>query len=79
LAVSKQAARKFDEDTFNLRKLNELKVRKQYQNKAPKMFAALENLHDREDINKAWENSEDINKILAKSSLGLYELKQDKT
>jgi hypothetical protein len=30
LAVSKQAAEKLDEERFNLRKLNELEVRKQY-------------------------------------------------
>jgi hypothetical protein len=30
LAVSKQAAQKFDVKRFNLRKLNELEVRKQY-------------------------------------------------
>jgi len=31
LAVSKQAAQSFDGERFNLRKLNELEVRKQYQ------------------------------------------------
>jgi len=31
MAVSRQAAQKFDVDRFNLRKLNELEVRKQYQ------------------------------------------------
>ena len=31
LVVSKQAAQKFDVERFNLRKLNELEVRKQYQ------------------------------------------------
>ena len=31
LAVSKQAAQKFDEERFNLRKLNELEVKKKYQ------------------------------------------------
>jgi len=30
LAVSKQAAQKFERKRFNLRKLNELEVRKQY-------------------------------------------------
>jgi len=30
-AVSKQAAQKFDGERFNLRKINELEVRKQYQ------------------------------------------------
>jgi len=31
LAISKQAAQKFDVERFNLRKLSELEVRKQYQ------------------------------------------------
>ena len=31
LAVSKQRAQKFDVERFNLRKLNELEVRTQYQ------------------------------------------------
>jgi len=31
MVVSKQAAQKFDVERFNLRKLNELEVRKQYQ------------------------------------------------
>jgi len=31
LAVSKQAAQKFDGERFNLRKLNELEIRKEYQ------------------------------------------------
>jgi hypothetical protein len=31
LVVSKQAAQKFDVEIFNLRKLNELEVRTQYQ------------------------------------------------
>jgi hypothetical protein len=43
LAVSKQAAQKFDGEKFNLTKLLELEVRKQYQIKNSKMFAALEN------------------------------------
>ena len=31
LAVSKQAAQKYDGEIFNLRKVNDLEVRKQYQ------------------------------------------------
>jgi hypothetical protein len=41
LAVSKQAAKKFDGSIFNLRKLNELEVRKQYQIEITNRFAAL--------------------------------------
>ena len=49
-AVSKQAAQKFGGGRFNLRKLNELEVRKQYQIEISNSFAALENLIDGEDI-----------------------------
>jgi len=38
---------------FNLRKLSELEVRKRYQIKISNRFAALENLNDNEDINRA--------------------------
>ena len=43
LSVSKQAAQKFDVDRFNLRKLNELEVRKHCQIELSNRFAALEN------------------------------------
>jgi len=56
LAVSKQAAQKFDGERFKLRKLNELEVRKQYQIEITNRFAALENLSGGEDIERAWEN-----------------------
>ena len=53
MAVSKQAPQKFDGERFNLRKLNELEVRKQYQIEITKRFAALRNWSDDEDINMA--------------------------
>jgi len=56
LAVNKQETQKFDGERFNLRKLNELEVRKQYQIKISNRFAALENLHYGKDINRAWQN-----------------------
>jgi len=37
----------------NLRRLNELEVRKQYQSEISNRFAALENLIDGQDINRA--------------------------
>jgi len=45
-----------DGERFDLRKLNELEVRKQYQIEILNRFAALENLSDDEDINRDWEN-----------------------
>jgi len=41
LALSKQAAQCFDGERFNVRKLNELEVRKQYQIEITNSFAAL--------------------------------------
>jgi hypothetical protein len=74
LAVSKQAAQKFDGERL-LRKLNKLEVRKQYQTEIANRFAALENLSDEEDIHGAWENMKENNKTSAKESLGLHEFK----
>jgi len=53
LAVSKQETQRFEGERFNLRKLKELEVRKQYQIEITKRFAALENFIDVEDINRA--------------------------
>jgi len=76
LAVSKQTAQKFDGERFNLRKLNELEVRKQYQIEITNRFAALGNLNDKEDVNRAWENIKENIKTSAKETLSLHELKQ---
>jgi hypothetical protein len=43
-------------ERFNLWELNELEVMKAYEIKISKMFAAMENLNDSVDINRAWEN-----------------------
>jgi hypothetical protein len=47
LAVRKQTAQKIDGGRFNLRKLNDLEVRKQYQIDITNRFAALENVRMR--------------------------------
>jgi len=63
LAVSKQAAQKFEGERFNLRKLR---------------FPALENLSDSADIHRTWENIKDNIKTSPKKSLSLQKLKQHK-
>jgi len=78
LAVRKQEAQKFNGERCNLRKLNELEVRKQYQIEITNRFAALENLNDVKDINRAWENIKECTRTLAKERLGLHKLKQHK-
>ena len=78
LAVSEEAAQKFDRERFNFRKLNELEVRKQYQIEITDRFTALENLSNGEDINRAWENIKENINTSAQDSLELHELKQHK-
>jgi len=60
LAVSKQAAQKFDGERFYLRTLNELEVRKQYHVQITNRFATLETLRDGEDIIRVLENIKSI-------------------
>jgi hypothetical protein len=77
LAVRKQAAQRFGEN-FNLRKLDDLEVIKQYRIEITNRFAALENVSDDEDINRVWESLKENIKTSAKESLGLHEMKQHK-
>ena len=78
MAVRKQAAQKSDGGRFNLRKLNELEIRKQYQIEITNRFAALGNISEDEDINRAWESIKENIKTSATESLGMYEMKQHK-
>jgi len=68
----------FGGERFNIRKLIELEVRKEYLIEIANRFAALRNLSDDMDINRAWENIKENIKISAEESLGLHELKQHK-
>ena len=63
-------------ERFNLRKLSELWIRKQYQIKISNRFAAWENLNYNEDISRVWENIKENIETSVKESLALYELKQ---
>ena len=78
LSVGKQAAQRFDRQRFNLSKLNELEVRKQYQIEIINRFAAMENLNNDENLNRTCENIKENIKTSAKANLGLQELKQQK-
>jgi hypothetical protein len=50
----KQKAEKFGVEKSNLRKLNEMEFRKQYQAEITNRFGALEYLGDGENVNRAW-------------------------
>ena len=73
-----KAAQKFEGERFNLRKLNELEVKEEYQIEITNRFAALEKLDVDEDVNRAWENIKGNIKTSAKESLGLHEWKHHK-
>jgi hypothetical protein len=78
MAVRKQAAQKFDGVRFNLRKLNDLEVRKHYRIDITNRFAALENVSEDEDINRAWESIKENIKTSATESVDMHERKQHK-
>ena len=62
-------------ERFNLRKLNELEVRKRYQIEITKSFAALGNVGDDGDINRAWKDITEGIKTSAKESLVVQDQK----
>jgi hypothetical protein len=78
LAVNKQASQSFDVERFNLRKPNELEVRKQYQIEISNRLPALETFSDIMDMNRIWEHIKEGIKTSAKGSLVQYKLKQHK-
>jgi hypothetical protein len=69
--------KKMDVERFNLKQLNE-EVKEQYQVTIKNKFAALENLDDNGDINRAWETIRENIRISVKESIGLCESKSYK-
>jgi hypothetical protein len=55
LSVSKQAAQKFYMERFSIKKLNDVEVKEEYQDKISNRFATLENLDNDLDINRVWQ------------------------
>jgi hypothetical protein len=78
MAVSKQAAQKIDTERFNVKKLNKRDVKEQYQVTIRNKFAALENLENSGDINRAWDSIRQNIKISAQESVGYCESKHCK-
>jgi hypothetical protein len=65
-------------ERFNLRKLNELEVNKNYHIKISNRFAVLEYLNYWQWQNRAWVNITENIKTSAEENMGLYDLKQYK-
>jgi hypothetical protein len=73
LSVSKQE-QTFYGERFNLKRINELEVRKQHQIEIKNKFETLESLSDDKDVNKVWDRIKENIKTSAKKSLGLREM-----
>jgi uncharacterized FlaG/YvyC family protein len=73
-----QASCTVDTDKFNVKKLNEGDVKEKYQVTIRNRFAALENLEDSGDINRAWDNIRENIKISTQESLGHCESEHHK-
>jgi glycine betaine/choline ABC-type transport system substrate-binding protein len=65
LAMSKRAAQKIDTERFKVKNLNEDDVKEQYQVTVRNKFAALGNLQDSGDMNRARDNIRENIKISA--------------
>jgi len=71
LAGSKQVTEEFGVERFDVKNLSELEVMKQYHINFSISFAALENLSDSENTNRAWENIKEYIRTSAKESIVL--------
>jgi hypothetical protein len=78
LSWSKQAAQKFYMEQLNLRKVNKIKVREQYELKISNRSATLESLDECGDINRASTEIRENNKLAAKGSPSTCEYKLHK-
>jgi hypothetical protein len=78
LALSKRPVNKMDMDRFNLKKLNEGKVKEQYQITVKNRFSPSENLEDNVDINRALDAIRKNINNYAKECIGHCEAKRHK-
>jgi hypothetical protein len=73
--VSKRATQKYDMERFSLEKLSYMEVGDQCKVKTSNRFAASENLHNSESINRALRN---VKENVTGKSLRYYEQQQHK-
>jgi hypothetical protein len=69
ISVSKGARRKFDLERFDPKKLDDIEVKKKYQEEISNRFSTSESLDESFDINNAWENIRENIKTSAKDNL----------
>jgi hypothetical protein len=66
LSVSKQTAHRVHKERFNLKKLNEVEGKEQFQVEISNRFAAFQKSDGEVDVNKAWETIRENITISAK-------------
>jgi hypothetical protein len=69
ISISKRARQKFDLERFDLKKLDDVEIKKKYQVEISNRSAALESLDESFDINNAWESIRENIKTSAKDNL----------
>jgi hypothetical protein len=74
ISVSKRARQKFDLETFDLEKLDDVEVKEKCQVEISNRFTVLENLDESSDNNNAWESIRENTKTSAKDNLGCHTL-----
>jgi hypothetical protein len=77
ISVSKRARQIFDLEKFDLKKLDDIEVKKKYQVEISNRFAGLEILIESFDIYNAWESLRENIKTSAKENLGYQKLKHN--
>jgi hypothetical protein len=78
LDVNKQRSHRLNMEMFNLKKLNYVEGKEKYHVEVSNRFAALQDMDTEGEINSSWKMIRENIKILAKESLGYYELKKHK-
>jgi hypothetical protein len=75
LALNKQRLQRFHMERFGFKKLSKAESKGKCCVEVSDLFAALEELGTKVDVNSAWEMIIENIKISAKKNLGCYELK----
>jgi hypothetical protein len=78
ISVSKRARKNSNLKRFDLKKLDEVEVKKKCQAEIQNRFEALESLDESFDINNAWDSIRENIKTSAIDNLGYQKLKHNK-
>jgi hypothetical protein len=78
ISVSKRARQKFYLEIFDLKMLDDIKVKKKYQAEISNRFSTSEGLDESFDTNNVWESIRENIKTSVEDNLGYYRQKHNK-